>query len=194
MFKKSCNNRAFTLAEVLITLVIIGVIAAMTIPVVLNITHKIEYRSALKKAFETLNFALSKQRALENITAWECSSDQEVYDLIFSQQLIIAESPESFTSDDCSGYVFRTNDSMIFCIQNFHSDFSSDPLSACDIESNNPCVEGDIPNLYIDVNGEKGPNKLTVSSDNPSDIYQAQIYATRALPYGEAAYEIMYSE
>ncbi len=37
------NNKGFTLAEVLITLVIIGVIAAVTIPVVMQNTQKQEY-------------------------------------------------------------------------------------------------------------------------------------------------------
>ena len=47
-------NKAFTLAEVLITLVIIGVIAALTIPNVINNTKKQEYVSKLKKAYSTL--------------------------------------------------------------------------------------------------------------------------------------------
>ena len=44
----------FTLAEVLITLVIIGVIAAMTIPTLMNNTNKQEYVSKLKKTYSTL--------------------------------------------------------------------------------------------------------------------------------------------
>lgn len=47
-------KNAFTLAEVLITLVVIGVIAAMTIPNVINNTKKHEYVSGLKKAYSTL--------------------------------------------------------------------------------------------------------------------------------------------
>ena len=47
--------RGFTLAEVLITLVIIGVIASMTIPTLMNKTNKQEYVSRLKKAYSTLS-------------------------------------------------------------------------------------------------------------------------------------------
>ena len=43
----------FTLAEVLITLVIIGVIAAMTIPTLINKTNNQEYVSRLKKIYST---------------------------------------------------------------------------------------------------------------------------------------------
>ncbi|MCD8024245.1 MAG: type II secretion system GspH family protein, partial [Candidatus Gastranaerophilales bacterium] len=46
---------AFTLAETLITLAIIGVVAAMTIPSVLNHYQKQETIAKLKKAYTTLN-------------------------------------------------------------------------------------------------------------------------------------------
>ena len=49
------NKSAFTLAEVLITLVIIGVIAAITVPTLINKTNKQEYGSKLKKAYSTLS-------------------------------------------------------------------------------------------------------------------------------------------
>ena len=49
---------AFTLAEVLITLGIIGIIAALTLPAVINNTQKKERREALKKAYSVLQQAL----------------------------------------------------------------------------------------------------------------------------------------
>lgn len=51
-------KRAFTLAEVLITLGIIGVVAAMTIPGLLTNIQNAHHRVAYKKAFSTLNQAL----------------------------------------------------------------------------------------------------------------------------------------
>ena len=53
----------FTLAEMLITLAIIGVLAAMTIPALINNTHKAENVVALKKAYETLNQAFYALKA-----------------------------------------------------------------------------------------------------------------------------------
>lgn len=41
----------FTLAEVLITLGIIGVVAALTVPALINATNDAEYKNAYKKAF-----------------------------------------------------------------------------------------------------------------------------------------------
>ena len=49
---------AFTLAEVLITLGIIGVVAAMTIPTLMNNSQKKQYVVGLKKAYSTWNQAL----------------------------------------------------------------------------------------------------------------------------------------
>ena len=57
--QKSRNDRfGFTLAEVLITLGIIGVVAALTLPAVINNTEKKERQEALKKAYSTLQQAL----------------------------------------------------------------------------------------------------------------------------------------
>ena len=52
--------KGFTLAEVLITLVIIGVIASMTIPTLMNNTNKQEYVSRLKKTYSTLAQATNR--------------------------------------------------------------------------------------------------------------------------------------
>ena len=48
-------KKGFTLAEVLITLVIIGVVSALTVPVLMQNTQKQEYVSALKKAYSVLS-------------------------------------------------------------------------------------------------------------------------------------------
>ncbi|MCM1339514.1 MAG: type II secretion system GspH family protein [Muribaculaceae bacterium] len=51
------KKRAFTLAETLITLGIIGIVAAMTVPVLISNTNGAKYRSQLKKTYSTLNQA-----------------------------------------------------------------------------------------------------------------------------------------
>lgn len=54
------KQSAFTLAEVLITLAIIGVVAAMTIPVLINNYQKTQYVTAMKKAYSGFNQALAQ--------------------------------------------------------------------------------------------------------------------------------------
>lgn len=58
--KKFEKFKAFTLAEILVTLMIIGIIAALTIPSLIQNTKKNEYVAGLKKASSSLNQAVSK--------------------------------------------------------------------------------------------------------------------------------------
>ena len=57
------KRTGFTLAEVLITLGIIGVVAAMTIPNLIANTRSAQYRSAFKKAVSTLSQAARMSQA-----------------------------------------------------------------------------------------------------------------------------------
>lgn len=57
------RKRGFTLAEVLITLGIIGIVASMTIPTLLSNIRSHEYRTRLKKAFSTLSQAAKMSQA-----------------------------------------------------------------------------------------------------------------------------------
>ncbi len=56
--KRKINHTGFTLAEVLITLGIIGVVAAMTIPTLITKIQNRQYATAYRKAFSSLNQAL----------------------------------------------------------------------------------------------------------------------------------------
>lgn len=64
LFIKSSKNfqryTAFTLSEVLITLGIIGVIAAITIPALMNNINDMQYKTALKKNLAVLNQAMTQ--------------------------------------------------------------------------------------------------------------------------------------
>jgi len=54
------KNKAFTLAEILITLTIIGVIAALTIPTLLQNKNEQELKTAYKKMYATLSQAAAR--------------------------------------------------------------------------------------------------------------------------------------
>lgn len=78
MFKCWDKNCGFTLAEVLITLGIIGVVAALTIPTLMTAHKKHETAAKLKKAVSTINQAIklseSENGELEN---WDRSLTQK---------------------------------------------------------------------------------------------------------------------
>ena len=94
MKKDKRFKSAFTLAEVLITLVIIGVIAALTVPTLIQNTQKQEYVTALKKAYSTLSQA-TQQIIAENGSpaaadgGWAADYDK-IYDL-YSRHLNLAK-------------------------------------------------------------------------------------------------------
>lgn len=66
-----CNNlrkAAFTLAEVLITLGIIGVVAAMTLPTLIQQHQKQVYATGAKKGFSTVQNMVNKMMADEGVS------------------------------------------------------------------------------------------------------------------------------
>ena len=71
----------FTLAEVLITLGIIGVVAAMTIPTLISNTNGAKFRSQFKKTLSTLNQAGLMSQAQYDFdyagTTVKCSDDKD---------------------------------------------------------------------------------------------------------------------
>ena len=64
-------KKAFTLAEVLITLAIIGIVAALTIPSVISNYQQQEFKTGLKKAVSVLNEAIQTNIALDGETPYE---------------------------------------------------------------------------------------------------------------------------
>ena len=185
---------AFTLSEVLITLVIIGIIAAITIPTLMNNTNGQEYRSALKKAISQLNQALVLNYALTGLSSHDYTSAELIVNEIFSKRMNVIDGESQFTSSDCDGTVFTTDDGMIFCVNNYSSAYSDVKGVSCDIYNMTPCVQSDGPNLWIDVNGVRKPNRATASYQRPRDIYQAQIYSQKVVPYGAPTQQVMYDK
>lgn len=58
MFKRGASKKAFTLAEVLITLGIIGIIAEITIPVLMQNVQDLQFKAAAKSAYSNASQAL----------------------------------------------------------------------------------------------------------------------------------------
>ncbi len=61
-------NFGFTLAEVLITLGIIGVVAAMTMPTLMNQTNGAQYKAAYKKALSAISQGVTLNVALDDVS------------------------------------------------------------------------------------------------------------------------------
>lgn len=65
------KKAAFTLAEVLITLAVIGIIAALSLPSVVANTQQHEFKTGLKKAVSVLNSAIAMNISVNNESPYE---------------------------------------------------------------------------------------------------------------------------
>ena len=171
-FRHWCG--AFTLAEVLITLGIIGVVAAMTMPSLITAKQEKATISTIKKNYSILaNALLMAQNDNGELYTWGITKDADGLNLVSSnlkpylkiiedcgvgeksdcapgdngkfKDLTGRKRTEDFSSSDY--YSFRLNDGTAVAIQ-------LKTKAEC-ISSESSCM-----NFYIDTNGKKYPNTL----------------------------------
>ena len=147
-------NKAFTLAEVLITLVIIGVIAAMTIPSAINRLQKEELRSQFKKAFSVTSQAFQKMKVDYGDVLYDINSDSAS---AFRNKFIKYFSVSC--SDNCivkSNYKNYTNDSNSYLEDHLSNNFIAQDGAVYGFSVGNATK---ILYITVDINGLKGPNR-----------------------------------
>ncbi len=208
----------FTLAEVLITLGIIGVVAAMTMPTLLNSTNGAQYRTAYKKALSVLSQAVVLNVALDDFdlsqttaNASGATNDASVYAL-FMNRMNVVKTADSNSSEDwtasndntvkfgksaTTNYTLFFNDGITFTFPN--------DVAAC--TAGNATTPGNICEGVIDVNGAKNPNRLVTCDGttnswnsavdactvtNPTDMYPVKFYDQSILPSTDAAEAVLY--
>lgn len=165
----------FTLAEVLITLVILGVIAAMTIPTLINKTQNQEYVSRLIKIYSTLSQGLNSIWNNNGVAPgdYEFLSNADFIDELSK---VVAAQQKCDTANACLGgsigskYKFLNNastsgmtegktlitsDGQLFSYATGISKFYGIPAE------DQPNVIG---RLMVDVNGSKSPNKFGIDT------------------------------
>ena len=148
--KKTLKQKAFTLAETLITLSIIGVVAAMTVPTLMSNMNKQIYVTGLKKAYNQLQNAIKMIPISEGCSAgdYECAffDPGNTGLLLVTGEQLKAQYKVAVNTDKCTitkntdhGFntCFQTEDGMKI---QYHSFAAS--------------------SLGIDINGDKGPNLL----------------------------------
>ncbi len=96
------EKKAFTLSEVLVTLTIIGIIAALTVPMVMGNHKKVEYATKLKKGYSLLSSAikLTEQNINLPINKWTPSmgSNASFYNSYLKDTLKGSKSADFATS------------------------------------------------------------------------------------------------
>lgn len=101
----------FTLAEVLITLAIIGVVAALTIPSVIANSNQQEFKTGLKKAVSVLNSAINMNIAQDGETPYE---NKDLFNYLQRHMSILKTTGSAPKMDTSSNYAFYTTDGMRF--------------------------------------------------------------------------------
>ncbi len=102
------KSLGFTLAEVLITLAIIGVVAAMTIPSVIVNTNQSEFKTGLRKAVSVLNSSMTMNIALEGETPYD---NTNLFGYL-QQHMSVMKSTTALEFNSDGNYAFYTTDGM----------------------------------------------------------------------------------
>lgn len=167
-------KNGFTLAEVLITLGIIGIVAAMTLPSLLNNTQNKQLETSLKKSYSALGQVAQQVFLLDYGGQFPVNDNRNFFTLVnnFSKYYVNAKRCDGKTA--INGCPVYTTNSSEFMRNNYKSyngknagTIANDALSntvdnttiffdyATDIET----IHGQI-HIAIDVNGwQKKPNK-----------------------------------
>jgi prepilin-type N-terminal cleavage/methylation domain-containing protein len=189
-----CYKKAFTLAEVLITLLIIGVVASLVVPALINDTQDAELHTAWKKAYSELD-QTTRRIVLDNAGSLKglCSNaDNNCLRNLYEPFLSITKICINGTlNGNCwhNSYEWRflnnikvsgwgSSAGLILSNGNFiRFEATNNSFPDC----TNTSWVNNIPKcarIDVDVNGFKGPNVLG------KDVYSMVLTENRLLPVG----------
>ena len=176
---KILNKAAFTLAEVLITLGIIGMVAQMTIPTLMQSTEKQSNLARLKQFYSTFNQGMQMYMQSQDCSDLACTNifngmfqdaDYKTnmdkafsatfkgyipcadYDCQESVKMLSGDVWTDFFSID-NGYTFKLADGSMVLIEDWDGE-------NCPNWGNPSKITGHCAYIYADVNGNKMPNKM----------------------------------
>ncbi len=162
------KKNGFTLAEVLITLAIIGVVATMTLPTLITNTGEQQAKTGLKKGINTLTEAIQMNHAIEGISYADITSNEDdpakaegdsLLGILINRASVDlqnsakgAASPVNAGATDNYALFFRDGSAISFNAS------SSNNANNKELEDDN-IVNGF--GIIYDTNGAKGPNVLS---------------------------------
>ena len=186
------TQRAFTLAEVLITMAIISVVSAITIPVLVSNANSEQYKAAMKKNISILNSAINMNVANSGLNLTDASiTDKEKLAAWFVTGSSSGTVPKNMAvlkfNAGADNDVWLTDGTRLsfwhtavphYGCPDITDAYSFDPLNDCFV--------------IVDVNGDKPPNKNATSSQ-ASDVWILGITTDAVIPVRtKNATDIMY--
>ena len=163
------KKNGFTLAEVLITLAIIGVVATLTLPALMTNTQEQQSRTALKKGINTLTEAAQMNQAIDGFdyatfstTSTNDDDTLSLYALLSKRTTMdyqtsgTTSSAAKLVNNGAGNYVVFFRDGAALTFPNTEAATTGNTVS-------NPAADGlpyGIKAVY-DTNGQKGPNLIS---------------------------------
>lgn len=149
------RKTAFTLAEVLITLAIIGIVAAMTIPIITARTKQYEYRTGGKKAYSVLNNIIQDVALREDMTPEDYNSRTDAENEVYFNHIKSRLNSIKETTDAQGNTVYYTADGFRYHVVNSYT-------------------------YYVDVDGDKKPTNI----DTPKSDWKTAKYKDESDLFG----------
>jgi len=160
-------KKAFTLAEVLITLLIIGVIASIVIPGIINDTKDAEYNAGVKKAYADLSAAVQMIQANNGgsiaVGTGNTNADCTAFRNEFCNVMTCTKKDTEpnifgvtmykyYKSGDWQKFTWNSD---LAATLNNGTLLSFNSWASCNNYGVNMCGY-----IWVDINGQKGPNML----------------------------------
>lgn len=196
-FNKSQQNKAFTIAEILITLGIIGVVASITIPILQKNVMDYQFKQAWKKEFAQVSQAYSEIVA-DNAGSIKGSfphfgwgpDSLNMINLFKNKIKITQYCPTTSDTEFLCWHPYGTvhdklGNAFSFSGNSYPAMILSDGSLIKVYEASSIGGTAGVNNLFgfmaIDVNGKKGPNTIG------RDIFRIEIQEKKLAPEGAAS-------
>ena len=154
------KKNGFTLAEVLITLAIIGVVATLTLPSLMTNTQEQQAMTAYKKILNSLNEAGQMNAALEGFDYASAdaigSVDDNIADgaqtigALINERMQVTDQSRGDTFGNCANAMVLRDATTICLAQNG--------------------ADADYRQIWVDTNGPKGPNRASTCGDENCQV------------------------
>ncbi len=209
------SKLAFTLAEVLITLAIIGIVAALTIPTLVSKNEKKQLYTQFMKSYNTLsnvmNLASAEHGDPSNWVSYPNDNNVHdvsalIFDKILSKNMKVVKTCKVSNYSECMPFAsYKTLDGNLLFGEETLSEMPSESVFIIGADGSSYMIISDIYSglldvfFYLDTNGLKGPNVLGrdlhalefSDSDgkymlHPADDYTTESYGQTTNSYGKS--------